>query len=246
MATFVLVHGGYHGGWCWKKVVPLLRAGGHEVYTPTLTGLGERAHLLNREVGLDTHVQDIVNVLAFEDVADVVLVGHSYGGMVITGVAEGVPERIGHLVYLDASVPTGEDRAMRACFVRNEPEQWRGMEARIAGAGEGWLLPLPPIAAPFMGVTDEDDLRWLRAHLRPHPAKTLLDCLPGDHAPARPLPHSFIHCPATPGAPNNYSPDAERIRQMGGRVYEVAGGHEAIVTMPRELADVLLGVAASQ
>src|SRR5881409_3342030 len=102
MATFVLVHGGFHGGWCWKRVTPLLRAAGHEVYTPTLTGLGERAHLLTRDVGLATHVQDVINVLTYEELTDLLLVGHSYGGMVITGVAERLPARVRQLVYLDA------------------------------------------------------------------------------------------------------------------------------------------------
>src|SRR5437763_6310667 len=102
MATYVLVHGAWHGGWCWQRVTPLLRAAGHEVYTPTLTGLGERAHLGTPDVGLATHVEDIVTMLEYEDLTDVVLVGHSYAGMVITGVAHAVPSRLTHLVYLDA------------------------------------------------------------------------------------------------------------------------------------------------
>src|SRR5437660_801825 len=105
MATFVLVHGAWHGGWCWRKLMPLLRSAGHAVWTPTLTGLGERAHLGNPDVGLSTHVQDVVNVLEYEDLSNVVLVGHSYGGMVITGVAHQMPGRLAHLVYLDAFVP---------------------------------------------------------------------------------------------------------------------------------------------
>jgi pimeloyl-ACP methyl ester carboxylesterase len=102
MATFVLVHGSWLGGWCWQRVTPHLRAAGHEVFTPTLTGLGERAHLLTRDVGLDTHVHDIVNVLEFEELREVILVGHSYGGMVVAGVAECVPHRLARAVYLDA------------------------------------------------------------------------------------------------------------------------------------------------
>src|SRR4051812_8081549 len=105
MATFVLVHGAWHGGWCWRKLTPLLRAAEHAVYTPTLTGLGERAHLGGPDVGLATHVRDVVTVLWYEDLSGVVLVGHSYGGMVIGGVADQVPERLAHLVYLDAYVP---------------------------------------------------------------------------------------------------------------------------------------------
>src|SRR3989442_14761608 len=105
MTTFVLVHGASTGGWYWAPVRQLLRAAGHEVYTPTLTGLGERSHLLSRGIGLDTHVQDVVNVLAYEDLRNVVLAGHSYSGMVITGVADRAPDRIAHLVYVDAVVP---------------------------------------------------------------------------------------------------------------------------------------------
>ena len=105
MATFVLVHGGWHGGWCWQKVIPFLEAAGHEVYAPTLTGLAERASELSPDIGLDTHIQDIVGLLEEKDLQGVILVGHSYGGMVITGVVDAVPERIAHLVYLDTFVP---------------------------------------------------------------------------------------------------------------------------------------------
>ena len=105
MATFVLVHGGWAGGWQWREVAGLLRAAGHEVFTPTLTGLGERVHLANPDIGLDTHIQDILMVLEYEELRDVILVGYSYSGMVITGVAELAPERISQLIYLDAFVP---------------------------------------------------------------------------------------------------------------------------------------------
>ena len=105
MATYVLVHGGGHGGWCWQRLAPLLRAEGHDVHTPTLTGLGERSHLVRPETDLDTHVTDVAAVLEYEDLTDVILVGHSYGGMVITGTADRVPDRIAQIVYLDAASP---------------------------------------------------------------------------------------------------------------------------------------------
>src|SRR6202142_823809 len=112
MATFVLVHGAWFGGWCWQKVIPLLESAGHEVYAPTLTGLAERASELSPEVGLDTHIQDIVGLLEEKNLHGVILVGHSYAGMVITGVVDQVPERIAHLVYLDTFVPRdGESMA---------------------------------------------------------------------------------------------------------------------------------------
>lgn len=108
MATFVLVHGSCHGGWCWKKVTPLLTSHSHRLYTPTLTGLGERTHLLRENIDLSTHILDITQVFGYEDLDDVILVGHSYGGMVISGVAERIPDKIRRLVYLDGYIP--EDR----------------------------------------------------------------------------------------------------------------------------------------
>jgi pimeloyl-ACP methyl ester carboxylesterase len=126
--TFVLVHGAWHGGWCWKKVTPLLRAAGHEVFAPTLTGLGERSHLLTRDVGLDTHITDIEQVLEYEDLRNVVLVGHSYAGMVITGVGDRAADRIGQLVYVDAFLPEHgkalTDYSLRA-FPPITDESWR-------------------------------------------------------------------------------------------------------------------------
>ena len=112
MATMVLIHGSMHGGWCWQRVAPLLRAAGHDVYTPTLTGLGERVHLAHPDVDLDTHIRDVLGVLEFEDLHEVILVGHSYGTMVITGVADRVPERIAHLVYLDGTMAADGQAAL--------------------------------------------------------------------------------------------------------------------------------------
>lgn len=135
-SVFVLVHPAWHGGWCWKKVVPLLRDGGQQVLTPTLTGLGERSHLARPEIGLEAHVDDVLNVLKYEDLRGVVLVGHSSGGMVITGVADRSPERIAHIVYLDAFVPEHG----QALFDLVAPERRQAMEALVASEGEGWLL----------------------------------------------------------------------------------------------------------
>ena len=106
MAVFVLVHGGWHGGWCWRAVDKRLRADGHKVFCPTMTGLGERSHLIEHVAGPDTHVTDIINVLRWNELSEVILVGHSYGGMIITGVATQIPEQIKHLVYLDPTFRT--------------------------------------------------------------------------------------------------------------------------------------------
>jgi pimeloyl-ACP methyl ester carboxylesterase len=133
MANYILVHGGWHGGWCWDKVVPLLQAADHHVYTPTLSGLGEQAALLTPEIGLNTHIQDIVNVIETKDLQHVILVGHSYSGMVITGAADCVPARIAHLVYLDAVVPhDGQSLVDIAPFIGT-------MLRRDANKNGGWL-----------------------------------------------------------------------------------------------------------
>ncbi len=120
MATFVLVHGAWHGGWCWRDVRAILRAGGHEAFTPTLTGLGERSHLLSRDIDMNTHVADVANTIVWEELEDVVLVGHSYGGNVITGVADRMKDRLAHAVYLDAFVPKdGDSSASMAVTIAN-------------------------------------------------------------------------------------------------------------------------------
>ena len=157
MATYVLVHGGGHGGWCYQRVARLLRAAGHGVSTPTLTGLGERAHLLSREVDLDLHIRDVVAVLHSEDLRDVILVGHSYGGMVVTGVADRALDRVGRVVYLDAATPTNGQSLVDVAGPIIEAV--RPMGQTVDGI-ELVLLPAPD-AGLLYGVTDEDDLAWM-------------------------------------------------------------------------------------
>jgi pimeloyl-ACP methyl ester carboxylesterase len=139
MAAYMLVGGAWLGGWCWRPVARRLREAGHEVYPVTPTGLGERSHLSNPEVDLDTHVTDVVNLVEFEDLRDVVLLGHSYAGIVVTGVADRIPERLSLLVYLDAGpAPAG------ASFLDTQPPKVREhTERRVAESGDGWLLPVP-------------------------------------------------------------------------------------------------------
>ena len=143
--TYVLVPPAWHGGWCWKKVKQLLQARGHNVYTPTLTGLGERSHLARPEIGLDIHVQDIVNVLTYEDLSGVVLVGHSSSGVVITGVADRAPERLAHMVYLDAFVP--EDGQSIWDMIRSRPAAGHGSLGKHGGKG----LASPPFRVAAVG-----------------------------------------------------------------------------------------------
>ena len=147
MATFVVAHGAWSAGWAWKKMRPLMRAAGHELWTPTYTGLGERAHLGHADVDLDTHIQDIVAVLETEDLNDVILIGHSYGGMVATGVADRARDRIRHLVYLDAFAPTDGQAVFDLCRRISRRRCARGAEASASGFGVP-SNPMPPDTSP--------------------------------------------------------------------------------------------------
>src|SRR5262249_44459260 len=172
MAVFVLVHGGWHGGWCWRRVAPPLRAAGHAVYTPTLTGLGERAHLATPATGLDTHIRDVLGVLAYEDLRDVILVGHSMAGMVVTGVAERAPDRLAHLVYLDATVPRDGESDLD-CHPELRGDRPAAFEARAGSDGR-----LAPRLRPHLfGIDSAADSAWVNGLLTPHPIKAFTDPL---------------------------------------------------------------------
>ena len=154
MSTFVLVHGAWHGSWCWKRVRKALQAQGHEVFTPTLTGIGERSHLLSPEVNLATHIDDVVNLVRWEELSDVVLCGHSYGGCVISGVADRIPDRISELVYLDAFVLQDGESAHDAL-----PSAQRDLQLELTRHhGEGWRVP--PIPAEVFAV-NATDIEWV-------------------------------------------------------------------------------------
>ncbi len=237
MADYLLVHGAWHGGWCWKRVARLLRASGHEVFTPTLTGLGERKHLMSPEIGLETHIADVLGVMEYEDLRDVILVGHSYAGMVVTGVAYRAPDRIAQLVYLDAFVP--EDG--KALVDYQSPETRKLFVERTQTEGEGYKLPavIPPEA---FGVTDEADLAWVRPRMDPHPLKTKLDPVRLIDGQGALIPRTFIWCNNPPDIP--FVQFAERARKdKSWRFYELAAGHDAMITKPKELTGLLLGLA---
>jgi pimeloyl-ACP methyl ester carboxylesterase len=236
-ATFVLVHGAWHGGWCWKKVTPLLRAAGHDVFTPTLTGLGERAHLLNPQIDLNTHIQDITAVLEYEDLSNVVLVGHSYGGMVISGVAGKAWTRLTHLVYLDAFLPEN-GKALK------EYNPGAPLDELAQTKGEGWRFSYtwlgPPAEGPpaeLFGVTDSEDLAWMTPRLGDQPYKTFTQPLRLTVNNGSSLRRTFIQASDAPF----FAEAAVRARQQGFRCYELlAAGHNAMVTQPNELAKILL------
>lgn len=244
-AVYVLVHAAWHGGWCWKKVVPLLRERGHEVHTPTLTGLGDRAHLINPEIGLETHIQDIVNVLEYEDLDRVILVGHSSSGAVVTGVAERVPERFAHIVYLDAFVPDNGQSLMDLI----PPDRRQGMEQRVQAEGQGWLLPsLAPVPwdqflRDVWRIAEEADRRWMLTRLGPTPFRIFNDPVRLSNLAARKLPRTFIRCLQWPNPMFDRYADTAR-RTVGWRCRELAASHEPFITHPQELANLLLEAAA--
>lgn len=230
MGTFVLLHGAWHGGWVWGRVAPRLRAAGHHVLTPTLTGVSDRAHLLHPGVGLGTHTHDVVALLDAEDLHDVVLVGHSYAGQVVTAVADRRPERIGRRVYLDAFVGRDGEAAIDLL-----PSTVAGhYREAVAGPGHGWLIPVRSLTT--LGVTARADLDWLTPRLTPHPwlAYTEPLTLTGAHEA---VPATFVECTDWMRV---FRPHAQRAREAGWPVLELATGHEAMVTAPGRLVDALL------
>jgi len=237
-ATYVLVHGAGHGGWCYQRVARLLRAAGHEVYTPTLTGLGERSHLLTPGIGLDTHIADVVAVLEHEDLRNVILAGHSYGGIVITGAADRALDRIGQLVFLDAAILyDGESLAevtpaIAAMYA----------EAKVVDGVDLVLWPDQPIARSIYGVDDEDDWAWMAERLRPHPWRAFNEPLrlQNPNAIAR-LSRTVINCPSTLQRRQGESLDRYHV---GDRIWEIDTGHDLMITEPEKTAEMLLRLAA--
>jgi pimeloyl-ACP methyl ester carboxylesterase len=233
MGTFVLVHGTGCGGWVWKKLTPLLRAEGYEVYTPTLTGLGDRSHLLGGRVGLSTHITDVANLLFYEDISEVVLVGNSYAGMVITGVAATVPERLKLLVYLDAYLPAEGQSEIDLL-----PAEMRAARQEDAAAHGGVTQPPPPA---IFGVSDPPLADWVTARLTPHPYATYTEPVPAGNIRSTALPRVFIHCTGNPATtPELFASSRDKARASGWQVHELAAGHLAMLTAPRELAKLLL------
>ncbi len=227
--VFVLVHGAWHGGWCWKKVKVLLENAGYPVYTPTLTGLGERSHLLHEEVGLDIHIQDIVSVLEYEDLKNVVLVGHSYGGMVITGVAGKVAERLSHLIYFDAFLPEN-GKALKDYLPGNNSENNQPQEKR------DWKVPPRSTAAEF-GVREKEDIEWAEKRLGPQSAKTFMQPVTIEN----PIPDSIkkVYIQLTDDSPW-FVEAAERAQKNGVQYYKfLGGGHDAMISQPEEITTIL-------
>jgi pimeloyl-ACP methyl ester carboxylesterase len=236
--TFVLVHGAWHGGWCWRRVADVLTARGHRVFAPSLTGLGDRAHLFASEISLQTHVEDILAVVETEELRDFVLVGHSYGGFVISGVADTLREWVSRYVYLDAGVP--RDMSPGTSFSWSDSIPPEAREARLKWLreqGNGVALPAPPPSA--FAVTNPSDVAWLQRHLRPMPVGTYIGTFTFKSSGSNGLKRTYIAATKPPYA----LLAAARDRIRGNRAWSfttIAAGHNSMVTAPEELAALLM------
>jgi len=236
MATFVVAHGAWQAGWAWKKMHPLLRAAGHALITPTHTGLGERSHLARPDIDLETHIADVLGVLRFEDLRNVFLIGHSYGGMVATGVAGRAPECVAHIVYLDAFVP--HDGQSLADLVGAEAHA-RAMAAARAD-GDGWRIPPNPLPPD----TSAEDVAWAVPRRVMQPFRTFEQKLRLSAA-SDSLPRSYVYCRrAGPG--DVFRQFSERAKtEPGWRSFELDSSHNPHITMPETLATLLDGIATA-
>ena len=235
MATFLVAHGAWSAGWGWKKMRTLLRARGHELFTPTYTGLGERVHLASPQVDLETHIADILGVLQCEDLRNVVLIGHSYGGMVATGVADRAPERLAQLVYLDAFVPR-DGQCLLDLLTAEARDRMREAARSI---GEGWRVPPNPLPPD----TCEEDVAWIMPRRGMQPLKTFEQPVhltgAGDL-----LPKAYIYC-LRPAPEDVFRQFTQRARtETGWRYYEIDASHSPHITAPESLAALLDSLAA--
>lgn len=232
--TFVLVHGAWHGGWCWRRVADLLEKSGHKVYTPTLTGLGERVHLLSKDVDLNTHITDIVNVFKYEDLKDVCLVAHSYGGWPCSGALEQVADRVSAIVWLDAFKP--EDGQKGGDYASDFSRKL--MQEAIA-RGEA-TRPPPPATAFFV---DEKDQAWVNAKTTPQPNAVAFTPIKLTGAREKVATKVYIRAPKYPQAAFDKA-FAECKADKSWKTFEsVKGGHDVMVDNPAWLAEILLQVA---
>jgi pimeloyl-ACP methyl ester carboxylesterase len=237
MSTFVLVHGAWHGNWCWQRVRRLLQTQGHDVFTPTLTGVGERSHLLSRDVNLDTHINDVVNLIRWEELSDVILCGHSYGGCVITGVADRIPDRIRALVYLDAFVPKNGE-----CLLDHLPAAQRtGMIEATKAAGDGWKAP--PIPAEVFKV-NASDAAWVNRQCTPQPLAAFEQRIALTGAGDSIENVTYIRAGEfRDGSP--FGPFYERAQAQGWKTLSLACGHDVMIDLPEELAAALMAAAGA-
>jgi pimeloyl-ACP methyl ester carboxylesterase len=243
MTTYVLVGGAWLGGWCWQPVARRLRENGHDAYPVTLTGLGEREHLASSEVDLETHIMDVVNLFEFEDLHDVILLGHSYAGLVVTGAADRVPGRISRLVYLDTGpIPSGT-----ALIEMFPPEARKHIEEQVEELGEGWRFPLPPpeelATMGSLEGLDEEDLALLRSRAVPQPFGTYTQPLRLENPSREELSRIGILCSISLDQVQEAIASGDPLfRELSGpnwQFIELPTGHWPMFSRPDDLADLL-------
>ena len=237
MATFVLIHGGGHGGWCWEPVAARLAQAGHRVHAPTLTGLAERRHLAGPAITLDTHIADGLALLHGEDLSDVILVGHSYGGMVMTGMADRAGDRVRRLVYLDAAIPADGE-----ALVDLSPGLQTFNDVRMVDGTALGLWPDAALLGQLYGIGDADLAAWVLPRLTPHPWRTFETALHlQDPARLARIPRAIVNCAATLAR----RPADKRDRWLAGDfVRTVDAGHDLMLTEPALVTSLLLEIAA--
>jgi pimeloyl-ACP methyl ester carboxylesterase len=228
--TFVLIHGAWHGGWCWRPVQRRLEARGATVYAPSLTGLGDRKHLNDPKVNLSTHVADVVDLLETEELEQVVLVGHSYAGMVVTGAAAKVPKRLASVVYLDAFVP----ESGQSMFDLSNPKFVAHWREKAKTAGDGWRVP-PMLDAKAMGLSGALAQR-VDKKLTAQSIATFDEKLSFDPKALAGLKRAYFRA----GAFGGFGPTAERVKKDGWAVRSIDSGHDVMLAHPDELAQALL------
>ena len=236
MATFLVAHGAWSAGWAWKKMRPRMRALGHEFITPTYTGVGERSHLARPDIDLETHIADVLGVIEYEDLRDFILIGHSYGGMVSTGVADRAADRISQFVYLDAFVPRDGESLLSL-----QPEATRARMVEMARtSGDGWRVP----ANPMPPDTPQADIDWALPRRMMQPLKTFEQPLRLTGAVEK-LRRSYIYC-SLPAPGDGFRRFYERAqKESGWKHYEIRASHNPHITTPDELAALLHGIATS-
>ncbi|HSP69161.1 MAG TPA: alpha/beta fold hydrolase [Bryobacteraceae bacterium] len=237
MSTYVLVHGAWHGSWCWKRVRKALQARGHDVFTPTLTGVGERSHLLSPQVNLDTHIDDVVNLIQWEELSDVVLCGHSYGGCVISGVADRIPDRLGALVYLDAFVLKNGQ-----CLHDTLPPEQRNMQMEATMRdGEGWKVP--PIPAEVFGV-NANDAAWVNRQCTMQPLATFQQAIQLSGKAETIKNVTFILAAGFADSP--FPQFYEGAKAKGWKTHTMACGHDVMLDLPGDLTQMLDEITPGQ
>jgi pimeloyl-ACP methyl ester carboxylesterase len=235
MANYVLIHGAWHGGWCWRRVAHGLRALGHEVFTPSLTGLGDRSHLAGPLINLDTHIDDVVGLFDAEEIGEAVLCGHSYGGLVITGAADRRADRIKSLVYLDAFIPENG----QSLFDIRGPDAAKAIREAVSKTGDGWRIK--SFTPEYFGVMDPKDAEWVRRRCVDQPVATFGQPISLEGRWQAIRRKAYIYAERYPNS--GFGRYVQQVRgKPGWEFHSLPSGHDVMIDMPKELIAILDGL----